>query len=146
VQSLTGWPLGCLLVHLISGVTRLGSALAIHVSCMQLTPGTWPSQDVSFQWLYACVTPERVIYSTRMDSRDLGFSLTDNWYVIWDPPFVVQLWCSSPRCSTSPHCLVVHRYILETNVWPHFGSLAHVPRETLAHAARGTPLTWPLHY
>ena len=30
--------------------------------------------------------------------HDLGFSLTDNWCVIWDPPFVTQLCCSSHRC------------------------------------------------
>jgi len=80
VQPLMGWPPGCLLVHLFSEVTRLESALAVHVSCMQLTPGTWPSRVVSFQWLY-CVTPKCVIHSTRMDTRDLGFSFTDNWYV-----------------------------------------------------------------
>ena len=33
------------------------------------------------QWLYTYVTPKRVIHSTRMDTRDLGFALTDNWYI-----------------------------------------------------------------
>jgi len=37
-----------------------------------------------------CVMPERVIHSTRMGPRDLGFSLTDNWRVIWDLPLVVM--------------------------------------------------------
>jgi len=36
---------------------------------------------------------KRVIHSTRMDSHDLGFSLTDNWCVVWDPPLVAQLYC-----------------------------------------------------
>jgi len=36
-----------------------------------------------------------------MDSHDLDFSLTDNWCVVWDPPLVVQLCCSSHRCPTS---------------------------------------------
>jgi len=42
---------------------------------MQLIPETRPSQVISFQWLYTCVMPKCVIHSTRMDSRDLGFSL-----------------------------------------------------------------------
>jgi len=36
---------------------------------------------------------KRVIHSTRMDSRNLGFSLTNNWCVVWDPPLVAQPYC-----------------------------------------------------
>ena len=36
--------------------------------------------------------------------RDLGFSLTDNWWVVWDPPLMAQLCCSNHRCPTSLHC------------------------------------------
>ena len=50
---------------------------------------------IFFQWLFICVTPERVIHTTRMGSRDLGFSLADNWRVVWDPPLVAQFCCSS---------------------------------------------------
>jgi len=41
--------------------------------------------------------------------RDLGFSLADNWCVVWDPPLVTQLCCLSHRCPLS------HRppYIIE---------------------------------
>ena len=63
---------------------------------MRLIPGMRPLQVISFQWLYTCVTPKRVIHSTRMDSRDLGFSLSDNWCVVWDPRLVAQLYCSGP--------------------------------------------------
>jgi len=63
-----------------------------------------PYKSYLFQWLFTCVTPERVIHTTRMDSHDLGFSLTDNWCVVWDPPLVAQLCCSSHRCLTSLHC------------------------------------------
>jgi len=73
--------------------------------------------------------PERVIHTTRMDSRDPGFSLTANWCVVWDPPLVAQLCCSSHWCSTSLHYLVTRRYILAAEVWPPFGTLAQVPRE-----------------
>ena len=38
-----------------------------------------------------CVTPKRVVHSTCMGTRDLGFSLTDNWCVIWDPLLVAHL-------------------------------------------------------
>jgi len=34
---------------------------------------------------------------------DLGFSLTDNWCVVWGPPLVAQLSCSSHRCPISHH-------------------------------------------
>ena len=34
----------------------------------------------------------------------LGFSLTGNWCVVWDPPLVAQICCMSHRCSTSLHC------------------------------------------
>ena len=63
-----------------------------------------------------CVTPERVIHSTRMNPRNLGFSLTDNWCLVWDPPLVAQLYCLDSRCPISPHCLVARRYILMTDV------------------------------
>ena len=41
--------------------------------------------------LILCVTPERIVQSTRIGTRDLGFSLTDNWRVIWDPLPVAHL-------------------------------------------------------
>ena len=67
-------------------------------------------------------------------------------YVVWGPSFMAQLYCSSHRCPTSLHCLVTHRHVLVIDVWPLFDTLAHVARETLTHAARGTHLTRPHHY
>ena len=55
-----------------------------------------PRRSFLFQWLYTHVTPECVIHPTRMDSRDLGYSHTDNLCVVWDPPLVAQLCCSGP--------------------------------------------------
>jgi len=40
-----------------------------------------------------CVTPERFVHSTCMGTRDLGFSLIDNWCVIWDPLLAAHLYC-----------------------------------------------------
>ena len=34
-----------------------------------------------FPWLYTCVTPKRIIHSTRMDSRNLGL-ITGVWFGI----------------------------------------------------------------
>jgi len=78
-----------------------------------------------FQWLFTYVTSERVIHTTRMDPRDLCFSLTDNWCVVWGPPFMAQFYCLSHRCPIShrPH------YIIEdTSV--HLGD--HSPTTSLA--------------
>jgi len=44
---------------------------------------------------------KRIIHSTRMDPHDLGFSLTNNWCVVWNPPLVAQLYCSSPMSDLS---------------------------------------------
>jgi len=76
-----------------------------------------------------------------MGPRDLSFSLTDNWRVIWDPLLVAHLYLlfgfpmsdlSTLSSGTSVHpddeCLTT------------LGSLAHVLREVLTHAARGTRL------
>ena len=65
-----------------------------------------------------CVMPECVIHSTCMGTRDLGFSLTDNWCVICDPLLVAHLYCLDLRSPTSPHCLATSRYIPMTDVWP----------------------------
>jgi len=81
-------------------------------------PWTWPLQAISFQWLYTlCHTwTRRPLYM--QVNRDLGFSLTDNWCVIWDPPLMAHVYCFGFRCPTSPYCLVASRYILMTDVWP----------------------------
>ena len=83
---------------------------------MQLTPKRDPRRSYLSSGSPFCVTLERVIHSTRMGPHDLGFSLTDKWRVIWDPPLVAQLYCLGSRCSISPHCLVARQYILMTDV------------------------------
>jgi len=93
--------------------------LAVHVPCMQLAPDRDPCMPYSSSGPVLCVTPERVVHSTHMGTHDLGFSLTDNWCVIWDPLLVAHLYCLGFRCPTSPHCLVASRYILMTDVQPH---------------------------
>jgi len=90
----------------------------VHVPSMQLAPDCDPCRQYSSSGSVLCVTPERVVHSTRMGTCDLGFSLTDNWCVIWDPLLVAYLYCLGLRCPTSPHCLVASRYILMTDVWP----------------------------
>jgi len=95
--------LGCLLVHLISGVTRLWECPSCFVCHACSSPLEYdPHRSYLSSGSTLRVTPEHVIHSTRMDPRDLGFSLTD----IWDPPLVAQLYCLSSRCPISPHCLV----------------------------------------
>jgi len=81
-----------------------------------------------------------------MDPRDLGFSLliTGVWsgiHLSWpsSPVWVTDVWCHIALTLLSR----THQYILVINAWPLFGTLAHVPCETLAHATRGTQLTWP---
>jgi len=85
---------------------------------MQLTPERDPRRSYPSSGSILCVTPERVIHSTRMGPRDLGFSLTDSWRVIWDPPLVAHLYYLGFQFLTSPHCLMARRYILMTDVWP----------------------------
>jgi len=73
--------------------------------------------------------------------RDLGFSLTDNWCVVWDPPLMAQLCCLSHRCPMShrPH------YIAEdTSVHPG-DRLDHSSAPWLTCLARHqpTPLVGP---
>jgi len=60
------------------------------------------------------------------------------------------LWPSSTIWVTDVLChialtvfLRTHLHILVNDVWPLFGTLTHVPCETLAHAAHGTQLAWP---
>ena len=67
-----------------------------------------PHRSYLFQWLFTCLTPERVIHTTHMDPRDLGFSLIDNWCVVWGPPFMAQFYFLSHRCPIShrPHYTV----------------------------------------
>jgi len=80
-------------------------------------------------------------------SRDLGFSLTDNWCVVWDPPLVAQLCCLSHyvRCLIALTMLLrTHQHILVIDLWPLFATLAHMLCETLAHTARGTNLQGPI--
>ena len=141
MQPLMGWPPGCLLVHLTFGVTRLWECprcFTRHACSSPLERD--PHRSCLSSGSILCVTPERVIHSTRMGPRDLGFSLNDNWCVVWDPPLVVQFYCLGSRCPISSHCLVARRYILMIDVWPLFGTLAHVLCEIPAHAARRTRL------
>jgi len=113
VGSLTGVPplagdhLGASSCTWSLGSPASGSALAVQVPCMQLTPGSTLR-----------VTPECVIHSIRMDPRDVGFPLTNNWRVIWDPLLVAQLYYLGFRCPISPCYLVARRYILMIDVWP----------------------------
>ena len=101
-----------------------------------------------FQWLFICVTLGRVIHTTRIDSRDLGFSLTDNWCVVWDPPLVAQLYCSSYRCLTShrPHDIVedtsVHSSDYRLTTLQPLGSRAS--RDTGPRHSRDPPYVGPL--
>jgi len=85
---------------------------------MQLAPERDPCRPYSSSGSVLCVMSERVVLSTRMGTRDLGFSLTDNWCVIWDPLLVAHLYFLGFRCPTSPYYLVASRYILMTDVWP----------------------------
>jgi len=66
-------------VTLIDRISSSGSLLVLRLNALS-TPHAW--------------TP-----------RDLGFSLTGNWCVVWGPPLVAQLSCSSHRCPIShrPH-------------------------------------------
>ena len=107
---------------------------------MQLTPECDPRRSYLSSDSTLCVTPERAIQSTRMGPRDLGFSLTDNWRVIWDPPLVAHLYYLGFRCSISPHCLVARRYILMTDVWPIL-----VPWHTCFVRYWPTPLVGPAY-
>ena len=69
--------------------------------------------------------------------RDLGFSLTDNWGVVWDPPLVAQLYrltCRGPR---------THQHILMTDAWPLLDTLGILPVRHPERTACGTHLTWP---
>ena len=119
MQPLTGWPPGCLLVHLISRVTRLWECPSYSRAMHVARPWSWPlAGHILLVAFILCVTPERVVHSTCMDTRDLGFSLIDNRCVIWDPLLVAHLYFLGFRGLTSPHCLVASRYILMTDVWP----------------------------
>ena len=69
--------------------------------------------------------------------RDLGFSLTGNWCVVWDPPLVAQL-----HCLTWP-CPRTRQHILMTDAWTLLNPLGvPFPRHS-GHTACGTQLTRP---
>jgi len=62
--------------------------------------------------------------------RDLDFSLTNNWCVVWDPPLVAQLCCLSHWCSISHRPHYIHEDTLAhpgdrclTTLW-YFGARA----------------------
>ena len=138
VQPLTGWPPGCLLVHLISGVSRLWECPSYY-ACNSPLNVTLVGHILPVA-LIICVTPERVVHSTRIGTRDLGFSLTDNSCVTWDPLLVTHLLLFGfpiYDLSTLFSGKSVHPddWCLTT-----LGSLAHVLCGVLARAARGTRL------
>jgi len=78
--------------------------------------------------------------------RDLGFSLLitgvlSGIHLLWSN---FAVWVTDVQCYIALNLLPrTHRHILVIDVWPLFGTLARVARKTLAHAARGTHLTWP---
>jgi len=66
--------------------------------------------------------------------RDLGFSLSYNWCVVWDPPLVAQLCCLSHRCPMSHR---PHYTVEDTSV--HLGDrLLTTPRHFGSRALRDT--------
>ena len=78
--------------------------------------------------------------------RNLGFSLLitgvlSRIHLSWPSSAV---WVTDARCHIALTLLPrTHQHILVIDAWPLFGTLAHVPCETLTHAARGTQLMWP---
>jgi len=69
--------------------------------------------------------------------RDLGFSLTDNWCVVWDPPLVAQLWCLTRQGPRT------RQHILMTDAWPLRDPLGILSVRHPGRIACGTHLTWP---
>ena len=61
---------------------------AAHPWNVTLTSRLFPSGSLMVVHTTAFPTPHA------RTPRDLGFSLTDNWCVVWDPPLVAQLYCS----------------------------------------------------
>jgi len=75
---------------------------------------------------WKCPSCSRVIPTTGMDSRGLGFSLTDNWCVVWGPPFMAQPYCLSHRCLISHPLTILPRthqdiLVIDTNPCPLVG-------------------------
>jgi len=70
--------------------------------------------------------------------RDLGFSLTGNWCVVWDPPLVAQLFCLTCRGPRT------HQHILMTDAWPLLDPLGVLSMRHLGSTACGTQLMWPM--
>jgi len=68
---------------------------------------------------------------------DLGFSLTDNWCVVWDPPLVAQLRCLTRRGPRT------RQHILMADAWPLLDTLGVLSVRHPGRTACGTHLTWP---
>jgi len=69
--------------------------------------------------------------------RDLGFSLTGNWCVVWDPPLVAQLLCLTHRGPRT------RQHILMTNAWPLLDPPGALSVRHPGRTACGTQLMWP---
>jgi len=90
-----------------------------------------PSGSLLVLRLNASSTPQA------WNPRNLGFSLTDNWCVVWDPPLVAQLHCLTRQG------LRTRQHILMTEARPLLDPLGVLFARHPGRTACGTHLTWP---
>jgi len=111
-----------------------------------------PNGNLWLPRLFTRVAPSCAIHTTHMEPCDLGFPLPLGVLLITGVfPGTHLSWPNLVICTTNARCHIdltlfprTHRHILVIDIRQLISTLTHAAYETLAHAACGTQLTWPI--